>query len=406
MSGRPTILFVADAVTLAHVARPCSLAAKLDPAKFSVVLACDPRYHNFLEKLDFPLRSLPSIASERFLKAAAKGQPLYDTRSLCSYVRDDLALLASVRPAAVVGDHRLSLSVSARLSGIPYLNIANAYWSPYAVGRLLPLPDLPINRYVDTRIAQSLFRLAWPLASAWHSRPLNRVRRQYGLPSLGNDWFRTYTDGDFTLYADASELVPTIDLPTSHTYLGPILWSPEIALPDWWNDLPNDRPLIYATMGSSGNPALLDLVLTALADLPLTIVATTAGGAPRGTAPANARLVTYAPGEQLAGRADLMICNGGSLTVYQSLSAGKPLLGIASHMDQQLSMIYVEQAGVGKLLRSDELNATNLRRWVAQLLADQEMRRRARNLAHALAAYFPAQRLSNILAKITGHAQH
>jgi len=177
MSGRPTILFVADAVTLAHVARPSSLARRLDPAKFSVVLACDPRYHEFLKENDFPLLRLRSIGSERFLNAAAKGQPLYDTPALRSYVRDDLALLASVRPAAVVGDHRLSLSVSARLSGIPYLNIANAYWSPYAVGRLLPLPDLPINRYVDTRIAQSLFRLAWPLASAWHSRPLNRVRR-------------------------------------------------------------------------------------------------------------------------------------------------------------------------------------------------------------------------------------
>lgn len=405
MSGRPTVLFVADAVTLAHVARPCSLARKLDPAQFSVVLACDPRFNNFLKDNHFPVLPLPSIGSERFLNAAAKGQPLYDTRALRSYVRDDLALLASVRPAAVVGDHRLSLSVSARLSGVPYLNISNAYWSPYVVGRSLPLPNLPINRHVNPRIAQSLFRLGWPLASAWHSRPLNRVRREHGLPSLGSDWFRTYTDGDYTLYADASELVPTIDLPANHSYLGPILWSPDVALPDWWNDLPNDRPLIYATMGSSGNPALLDLVLTALADLPLTIVATTAGSSSHCVAPVNARLVPYAPGEQLAARADLMICNGGSLTVYQSLCAGKPLLGIASHMDQQLSMSYVEQAGVGKLLRSDELNAEKLRRAVTQLLVDQKMQQRAQTLAHALAAYFPAQRLSQILAKATGHAQ-
>ena len=84
MSGRPTILFVADAVTLAHVARPSSLARRLDPAKFSVVLACDPRYHEFLKENDFPLLRLRSIGSERFLKAAAKGQPLYDTPALRS----------------------------------------------------------------------------------------------------------------------------------------------------------------------------------------------------------------------------------------------------------------------------------------------------------------------------------
>ena len=154
----------------------------------------------------------------------------------------------------------------------------------------------------------------------------------------GGDRFRAYTDADYTLYADARELVPTTDLPASHAYLGPILWSPDVPLPAWWNDLPADRPVIYATMGSSGDPALLELVLAALAGLPVTVVATTAGHSRGFSAPANSRLVDYAPGDQLAARADLMICNGGSLTAYQSLIAGKPLLGIASHMDQHLSM--------------------------------------------------------------------
>ena len=42
--------------------------------------------------------------------------------------------------------------------------------------------------------------------------------------------------------------------------------------------------------------------------------------------------VGFAPGDQLAERADLMICNGGSLTVYQSLAAGQPGLGVAAHI--------------------------------------------------------------------------
>ena len=404
-SGLPTILFVADAVTLAHVARPCALARRIDPTKFSVVLACDPRYQGFLRSLDFPILPLPSLASERFLQAAANGRPLYDTQTLRGYVRDDLALLESVRPAAVVGDHRLSLSVSARVAGVPYLSIINAYWSPYTIERLLPLPELPINRWIGAGLAQSLFKLAWPFASAWHSMPLNRVRRDHGLPGLGWDWFRAYTDADFTLYADARELVPTTDLPASHAYLGPILWSPDVPLPAWWNDLPADRPVIYATMGSSGDPTVLELILDALADLPVTVVATTAGHSRGFSAPANSRLVDYAPGDQLAARADLMICNGGSLTAYQSLISGKPLLGIASHMDQHLSMAYVQKAGVGKMLRSEALTATTLRRTAEQLLADPAMQQRARNLSRALAAYDPAQRLSQILERVTRREQ-
>src|SRR5690606_21714330 len=43
-SRRPRILFVAEAVTLAHVARPMMLAQRLDPARYDVSLATDGRY--------------------------------------------------------------------------------------------------------------------------------------------------------------------------------------------------------------------------------------------------------------------------------------------------------------------------------------------------------------------------
>ena len=48
-----------------------------------------------------------------------------------------------VRPGVVVGDFRLSLSISARLAGIPYVALINAHWSPWSTQRF-PLPELPI----------------------------------------------------------------------------------------------------------------------------------------------------------------------------------------------------------------------------------------------------------------------
>ena len=405
MSARPTILFIADAVTLAHVARPAALAQGLDANKFNVILACDPRYHTFLAGLPFPVRPLRSIPSEQFLRAAAQGRPLYDTQTLRDYVRDDLELMDAVQPAAVVGDHRLSLSVSARVAAVPYLGIINAYWSPYAQSAS-PLPELPMNRWLGSALAQFIFNLAWPLASAYHSLPLNKVRHDYGLPSLRWDWRHPYTDADRTLYADARELVPTSGLPDTHVYLGPVMWSPPVGLPPWWDDLPADRPLIYATLGSSGSPGLLKVVLEALADLPVTVVATTAGKTELDTPPANAHLIDYAPGDRLAARADLMICNGGSLTVYQALAAGKPLIGIASHMDQHLSMRYVEQAGVGVLLRSEQLNGDTLRAAVQQMLSNGQVKRRAGEMARSIAAYSPAQRLGQILEEVIGRVEH
>lgn len=48
-------------------------------------------------------------------------------RTLRKYVEADLRVLDEIAPDLVVGDLRISLSVSARLAGIPYIAIANAY---------------------------------------------------------------------------------------------------------------------------------------------------------------------------------------------------------------------------------------------------------------------------------------
>ncbi|RXL56259.1 hypothetical protein EO238_33760, partial [Citrobacter sp. AAK_AS5] len=51
ISARKRILFVGEAVTLAHVVRPAVLARALDPSRYEVVLACDERYLKLFGKL-------------------------------------------------------------------------------------------------------------------------------------------------------------------------------------------------------------------------------------------------------------------------------------------------------------------------------------------------------------------
>ena len=69
-------------------------------------------------------------------------------------------------------------------------------------------------------------------------------------------------------------------------------------------------------------------------------------------------------------------------------------------------MSYVEKAGVGTLLRSEELTSTKLRETVHQLLANDLAQRRAQALAISIAAYAPAERLGKILEEITARVQH
>ncbi|VAZ90813.1 PGL/p-HBAD biosynthesis rhamnosyltransferase [Mycobacterium persicum] len=383
---RVRILFIAEAVTLAHVVRPFVLARSLDPSRYEVHFACDPRYNTLLGPMPFPYHPIHTIPSERFLGNLTQGR-FYAARTLRRYVEEDRKVLAEIAPDLVVGDLRVSLSASARLAGIPYIAIANAYWSPYA-RRRFPLPDTLWTRLLGVRLVTFLFWLYRPLIFALYCLPLNWVRRRHGLPTLGWNLCRIFTDGDYTLYADVPELVPTYDLPANHRYLGPVLWSPAVRPPPWWDSLPPGRPIVYATLGSSGGTNLLQVVLDALADMPVTVIAATADRSDLSNVPANAFVADYLPGEAAAARSAVVVCNGGSLTTQQALLAGVPVVGIASNLDQHLNMEALERAGAGMLLRTERLSRRRVADAVQQALGDPGYRQAALQLADALGRDF------------------
>lgn len=379
MAVRRRILFFAEAVTLAHLVRPFVLASALDPVRYDACLACDDRFLDLLPGRAFKLRRIRSISTALFTRALAQGRPVYDLKTLRGYAREDLEVIDEIRPELIVGDFRLSLAVSAAIAKIPYLAIANAYWSPYARQRI-PVPELPVTRWLGVRLAQLIFDTIRPLAFASHCRALNRLRREHALPALGHDLRRIYTHGDFTLYADIPGLIPVQGLPDTHHVLGPILWSPNVPLPRWWHELPHYKPIIYVTLGSSGASALVSHILEAMRGLDVSVMVATAGRTKVVNPPSNAYLVEYLPGEAAAARAQLVICNGGSPTTQQALYAGRPVLGLPSNLDQFLNMQAVAAAGAGILLRPQRANVAKLRQAIKQLLARSEFRGAAKAL--------------------------
>ncbi len=389
------ILFFAEAVTLAHVARPLALAEGLG-ADWEVHLACAPGYARFV-RAPWKHHPLGSISSAAFLAALAKGRPLYDISTLNRYVQEDLALLARVKPEVVVGDFRLSLSVSARKAGVPYLNITNAYWSPYAKIDY-PAPEHSLVKAFGPFLATALFRLARPLIFAMHARPLNALRKQYGLVPLPADVRYTYTDADQVLYADVPDFIPMGPLPESHHFLGPVLWNPPVALPPWWEEATSKGPWVYLTLGSSGKAELLHRLLQVLQEFELPVVVATAGRA--GSLPAGIYAAEYLPGLEACRCARLVICNGGSPTCQQALAAGTPILGLPSNLDQFLNMQAVERIGAGRLVRADRACAEILRSTVVTLFDEPGHLSAARDMASTYHRYPAPQRFAGRLATI------
>tara|TARA_R110000823_G_scaffold210224_14_gene340581 strand:+ start:12154 stop:13395 length:1242 start_codon:yes stop_codon:yes gene_type:complete len=370
------VLFVAEAVTLAHVARPVALARALDGEPYEVHLAHHPRYREVLGDLPACEHAIESITPERFNAALARGAPLYDTAALKRYVEAESDLIARIRPDIVVGDFRISLPVSAELAGVPCITIGNACWSPYTRQRYV-VPDLPLSRALGSRVGQVLFSLARPLAFAAHCRPMRQLRRHYGLSSPGFDLRQVYSQGDYTLYADLPSLYTTESLPDNHRFIGPVLFSTGGALPDWWRALPEGRPILYVTPGSSGSSAMLPTILEALAGTDFSVMLSTAGFELTTPLPENIYTAAFLPGAAAASRADLVLCNGGSPTTHQALACGKPVLGIAGNLDQFLNMQTLTKAGAGLCLRADRLSPRILRAAVDRMLASESFSQRA-----------------------------
>lgn len=402
---RRRVLFFAEAVTLAHAARPIVLANSLAGLNYNMVMACDDRYQRFMT--DQPWKTLPlhSISSQRFLRSLARGTPVYDRATLRRYVAEDIALIERVKPDLIVGDFRLSLGVSARLVGIPYATITNAYWSPYSRDRSFPLPVLPFTRCLPLSMAQTLFDSVRQRAFGLHCRALNQTRAEYGFSSFGRDLRLAYTDADYTLYADAPVMFPLEPLPPHHLFLGPILWSPPVPAPDWWHALPSEQAIVYVTLGSSGSSRLMRMVMDSLADQPVTVIASTAGAPIPRTLARNVHVAHYLPGTEAAARASLVICNGGSPTSQQALACGVPVLGIASNMDQFMNMAAVVRAGAGEVMRADRVSAHSIRATVTRMLTDSDCRTQARGLARSFGEVDSGRTFRDFVGRIFGEGR-
>ena len=363
------VLFVSEAVTLAQVVRLATLARALDPARFEVHFAAAHFDEMIFAGSAFTRHQIHSLAADVVAARVASGRRIYGRRTLGRYVAEERTLLRAIRPSLVVGDLRLSLSVAAPLEGIPYASLINAYWSPHALREDFPLPDHPIVSLLGVRLAARYFPKARPAVFRHFARPVNALRAEHGLPALGS-LSEVLTHGDHTLFPDVPALIPTRNLPAHQKYLGPVLWSPPVPLPPWWDALDPQRPTIYVTLGSSGRVEHLPLVIEVAAGLGYQVLVATAGRSRLGAVARHVYVADYLPGDLAARRAALVVSNGGSTTGYQALAEGRPVLGIAANLDQYLAMTGIQDAGAGLLLRSGTLTRETLADALGRLVAE------------------------------------
>ncbi len=126
-------------------------------------------------------------------------------------------------------------------------------------------------------------------------------------------------------------------------------------LPDWVHGLP-DRPLVYATMGTTFNnvPMIFRQIIAGLAELPLNLIITVGRNQdPRqfDPLPANVHVEQFIPQAALMPHCQAVIANGGMGTNLIALSYGVPLLLIPLSGHLLLHSLRCRALGIGRTLK-------------------------------------------------------
>ena len=384
-------------MSLAHVVRPLVLAQSLDPREYEIHFACDKRYQSLISAVPhiryWPIRSFPS---EIFTAAADYGIFPLSRNDLDDYVTQERRLLTELRPSLVISDFRFTVSISAALTNTPHAAIANVHWSPF---RLLAFDANPgFNLPSVSSEKKGKFAKRIPATEL-----INSCRQSYGVSSVSH-FLQFYTGNDYTLYVDSPGLVETMPLPEGHFFLGPVLWSPELPKPTWWGKWNSDLPVVYLTLGSTGDATLLPSLIQYLQDLPVTILVATAGKTDVAAAVAasnNVYVSDFLPGMEAAHIAAVTICNGGSGTAYQALSQGTPVVGLWGNIDQYLTAMIVKHHGAGLCCRASDLDREQFRSMITEILYVSSFRAKAEGLSAKLRAHNAGEKFRNFVADVS-----
>jgi len=400
-AARKRILFLAEGATMAHFVRPLTLADSLDTERYEVHFCAPARFSRYLAGKTFVGHELATMPGEQFLANLAKGRPIFPAPVLLDYIEQDRKLMRTLRPDLTIGDMRPSLPVSARLEKVVCAAMINAYWSPYAQRRSI-LPSVPITRVIPPRVLSPLYRLTEPLAYVAHVAPMNTVRKQLGLPPLPPDVRKMYTEGDYVLYPDIPEFVPTPGAPPTHHYVGICPWTPPDSLPDWWDRMVADpQPKVFVSLGSSGVLEAAPALFEALSKLPVSVVLSTSGrNLETGSLPVYRAEIL--PFTETAAQASVVVSHGGSGGLYPAIAAGAPVLGIPSNADMHLSTAVMVEQGVGLGVRVEEASAERLQAALRRLLYEARFRRAAQRWARVFARYDSGAMFGGFLDQVFG----
>lgn len=165
---------------------------------------------------------------------------------------------------------------------------------------------------------------------------LNLLRKKRG---LAKKYAYEIDEGDLCLLADVPEFSPVRSLPDHVKCVGPLPWRNQLPAPKCLSQLDCSKKIIFLNLGSEGLENLLEnLKIFPESETQVVVATGEAKLSPNLTVPINIFLEKYVNLDTILPYCDLVACHGGNGTVYQALSYGVPIVGIACHEEQNYNL--------------------------------------------------------------------
>ncbi|GIK63405.1 MAG: glycosyl transferase [Chloroflexota bacterium] len=276
--------------------------------------------------------------------------------------------------------------IAAEICQLPYASycaIVNTYVSPDAP---------PYGMGIDWYPEDDARRWLWPIYGLgmkgvlWrYDRIVNRVRRQYGLPSA---------QGAMLAHSPYLALVPTTEayeyprraVPKQLMYIGPVTTGERGEVHDNfdWAWLDDGRPTVYVSMGTivDGTDIFRNAIEAARgANWKMVMAIGREGNVNKyADAPPNVLVRNFVPQLALLDKVQAVVSHGGNNTVTEALLHGLPLVVIPNSADQPESAGRVKASGVGIRMRPREATPRRLRKSIEAILNDSTYREAARRI--------------------------
>lgn len=278
-----------------------------------------------------------------------------------------IQLIKREKPDMVVGDGTISVSTAAHICGIPASGVMNAY---------------NLNFLTEPSVYAAMI----PIYDRFHLAPIRRpVYAKYGVKQVSA---LHLLQNILLLSPDLPQLFPKPSgWPNWHT-VGPIVFEPSSPRPYWIEELDDGVPNIYLTMGSTGLlKGLLGRTFEALGRAEYRFLITTGGQVDDdllALAPPNFRFAKFASGSQLLKKSQALVFHGGNGTMYQGLAAGRPMIALPSHLEQEMNFRAALTMGFGLRLSSRRVTGIQILNALQRVLDEPHFIRSSQALSGAV----------------------